>query len=90
MNETIYEAKEPALSVSELIVEISKCLCDNLPDIKIEEKTGEKSTVININVARSDIGKIIGKQGSIISSIRTICENISAKNQKRVSVHIID
>lgn len=90
MDATIYEAKDTTATVPELIVEICKCLCDSPEEIKVEDKSGEKSAVIHINVAKSDIGKVIGKQGNIISAIRTICENISAKNHKRVSIHIID
>ncbi len=78
------------MTITQLVSEIVKCLIDNPAAIQIEEATGDRTVVIQIRVDKSDIGKVIGKSGRIISSMRTICENIAAKNDKRVSIHIID
>lgn len=78
------------MNINELLKEIVKSLVDNPDAIDIQEHAGERTTVININVAREDIGKVIGKKGKIITSLRCIMENIAAKNNNRVNIHIID
>lgn len=79
-----------SMSITQLVGEIVKCLIDNPEAVKIEESAGDRTVIIQIRVDKADIGKVIGKSGRIISSMRTICENIAAKNDKRVSIHIID
>lgn len=78
------------LQISQLIREIVKCLVDNTEAINIKEEHGDRSIVLSITVAKEDVGKIIGKQGKIVTSIRNICENIAAKNDKRINIHVID
>ena len=78
------------IPVKELVGNIIKCLVDNPELIQIEEKSGDRTTVINITVPKEEVGKIIGRNGRIISAIRTIAENISAKYSRRVNIHIID
>lgn len=77
-------------NITELVKTIVSQLVDNPQDIIIEEKSGNRTTVISITVPKEEVGKIIGREGKIITSIRTICENIAAKNEKRVNIHIID
>lgn len=79
-----------ALSLTEYVRETVKCLVDNQEKIEIREENGDRTTILTISVAKEDVGKIIGKQGTIISSIRRICENIAAKNNKRVNIHVLD
>jgi len=76
--------------ITELVRTIVSQLVDNPSAIMIEEKSGDRTTVISITVPKDEVGKIIGREGKIITSIRTICENIAAKNEKRVNIHIID
>jgi predicted RNA-binding protein YlqC (UPF0109 family) len=78
------------LTITELVKEVVECLVDTPDKVQIEEKSGERTTVINIVVPKEEVGKIIGREGKIITSIRTICENIAAKHSKRVNIHIID
>jgi len=79
-----------ANNITELVKTIVSQLVDNPEEIIIEEKSGNRTTVISITVPKEEVGKIIGREGKIITSIRTICENIAAKNEKRVNIHIID
>ena len=81
---------DSVLEISALVKEIIRCLVDNLEKIDIKEEHGDRTVVLNISVAKEDVGKVIGKQGKIISSIRNICENIAAKNEKRINIHVID
>lgn len=78
------------LEIPKLIYEIVNCLVDKTDQIDIKEEHGDRTIVLNISVAKEDVGKIIGKQGKIVSSIRNICENIAAKNNKRINIHVID
>jgi len=78
------------MSIVELVRNIIACLIEDPAEIKIEESSGQRTIVITITVPKDEIGKIIGKKGKIASAIRTICENIAAKDNKRVNIHIID
>lgn len=78
------------LEIPQLVKEIVKCLVDDPSKIEIKEDHGERTIVLNISVPKEDVGKIIGKNGKIVSSIRSICENIAAKNNKRINIHVID
>lgn len=78
------------MTVSKLVYEIVHCLVDNHQKIEIKEEHGDRTIVLSITVDKTDVGKIIGKQGKIISSIRNICENIAAKNNQRINIHVID
>ena len=77
-------------SIKNLLHAIIEKLVDQPDKIQIEEVSGERTSVINIIVPKSEVGKIIGKDGKVIISLRTIFENIAAKNNKRVNIHIID
>ena len=64
-------------------------LVDNKEAVEIKEVEGEKSFVFEVKVADSDMGKIIGKQGRLAKSIRTVMKALATKEQKRVSVEFI-
>lgn len=64
-------------------------LVDNKEAVEIKEVEGEKSVVFEVKVADSDMGKIIGKQGRLAKSIRTVMKAVATKEQKRVSVEFI-
>jgi len=78
------------LAIHSLVEQMVGCLVDDIDNVKIVPTTGSRTTVINITVNKSDVGKVIGKQGRIISAMRTICENIASKFKKRVDIHVID
>lgn len=64
-------------------------LVDNKEAVEIKELDGEKSIVFEVKVADGDMGKIIGRQGRLAKSIRTVMKSVAAKEQKRVSVEFI-
>ena len=76
--------------MKDLVLYIAKALVDNSDQVEVNEVAGEKATVIELKVAESDRGKIIGKEGRIIKSIRTIVNSGSAKKDKRATVEIIE
>ena len=72
-----------------LIKYIVEQLVDNKDNILIEEiNESEKVVVVNIKVSSSDIGKVIGRNGKVAASIRTIVKSASAKSGKRYIVKI--
>ena len=76
--------------MKELIKYIVQALVDHPEQIDISETAGEQSTVLEIKVAKKDIGKIIGKQGRTAQAMRTILNAASAKVKKRTIMEIID
>lgn len=64
-------------------------LVDNKEAVEIKELEGEKSIVFEVKVADSDMGKIIGKQGRLAKSIRTLMKAVAGKEQKRVTIEFI-
>lgn len=76
--------------MKELLLQIAKALVDNPEKVEVKEILGDKSTILELKVVDSDRGKIIGKEGRIIKSIRTIISSAAAKLNKRASVEIIE
>ena len=74
----------------ELVEFIAKALVDNPDNVKVNVVESEKSTIIELTVDESDVGKIIGKHGRIAKSIRTILSAVSNKSNKRILLDIID
>lgn len=64
-------------------------LVDDKETVEIKELEGEKSIIFEVKVADSDMGKIIGKQGRLAKSIRTVMKAVASKEQKRVTVEFI-
>lgn len=75
--------------MKEIIEAIVLNLVDNKEAVEIKELDGEKSIIFEVKVAEADMGKIIGKQGRLAKSIRTVMKAVAAKEQKRVSVEFI-
>ncbi|MDI6641263.1 MAG: KH domain-containing protein [Elusimicrobiota bacterium] len=76
--------------MKELLLQIAKALVDNPEKVEVKEILGDKSTILELKVSDTDRGKIIGKEGRIIKSIRTIISSSAAKLNKRASVEIIE
>lgn len=68
---------------------IAKALVDNPDEVFVNEIQGEQSVILELRVADSDMGKVIGKQGRIAKAIRTVVKAGAIKENKRVSVEII-
>ncbi|MCI8410898.1 MAG: KH domain-containing protein [Clostridia bacterium] len=64
-------------------------LVDDKDAVEIKEVNGEKSIIFEVKVADSDMGKIIGKQGRLAKSIRTVVKAVANKEHKKVSVEFI-
>ena len=75
--------------MKELVEYIARSLVDRPEDVNIQEIENDKSITIELRVAQEDMGKVIGKQGKIAKSIRTLTKAAAAKQNKKVSVEII-
>ena len=74
----------------ELVESIAKALVDNPDEVSVTEIKGEQTTVLELRVAKSDIGKVIGKQGRTAGAIRTILGAVGMKLRKRFVLEILD
>ncbi len=75
--------------MKELVEVIAKALVDNPDEVVVTEKEEGKNVTIELHVAADDMGKVIGKQGRIAKTIRTLVKAASSKDDKRVDVEII-
>lgn len=76
--------------MKEIIETIILNLVDNKESVSVNEVQGEKSIVYEVKVAEQDMGKVIGRQGRLAKSIRTVVKSIGAREQKKVTVEFID
>jgi hypothetical protein len=76
--------------MKELIDYIAKALVDNTDEVSVSEVEGNQTSVLELKVAKEDLGKVIGKQGKTARAMRTILGAASAKVQKRMVLEIIE
>ena len=76
--------------MEDLIERIARALVDNPEEVAVTALEGSQSTVLELKVAKEDLGKIIGKQGRTARSLRTILGAASAKGRRRVVLEIIE
>jgi len=72
-----------------LVEYIVKALVDDPDQIMIAERAGRNTTIIELAVAKEDIGKVIGKEGRTINAIRTIVNAAGASQKKRVVLEVM-
>lgn len=77
-------------SLRDLVDFMAKALVDNPDDVEVNEVVGEQTTVVELSVAKEDLGKVIGKQGRTAKSMRTILNAASTKLQKRSVLEIME
>lgn len=82
------EAREER-SMKTLVEYIVKALVDHPEQILIAERSGRNTTIIELAVAKEDIGKVIGKEGRTINAIRTILNAAGASQKKRVVLEVM-
>ena len=71
-----------------LLEVIAKSLVDNPEEVVVTEKETEKGLVLELKVAPSDMGRVIGKQGRIAKAIRSVVKAAASRENKQVSVEI--
>ena len=75
--------------MKELVEVIAKALVDDPDSVAVSERQDGRTTVIEVRVADSGMGKVIGKQGRIAKAIRSVVKAAAAKEDKKVVVDII-
>lgn len=83
----LQELKEKKMK--DLLAVIAKSLVDEPDSVSVNQIDGENSTVLELSVAESDMGKVIGKQGRIAKSIRTVMKAAANRENKHVVVEIV-
>jgi uncharacterized protein len=73
-----------------LVTDIVIALVDFPDDVNVVEIKGAQSTILELHVAKADVGKVIGKQGHTANAIRTILAGISAKNRMNHILEIVE
>ena len=76
--------------MKELISYIAKALVDNPEQVNVSEVQGNQTSVLELKVAKEDLGKVIGKGGAHASAIRTLMAAASGKEKKRYILEIIE
>lgn len=76
--------------MKEILETIILNLVDNKDAVNVQEVSGDKSIIFEVKVDKSDMGKVVGKQGRIAHSIRTLMKSIATKEQKKVTIEFID
>ncbi len=77
-------------SLKDLVEFMAKSLVDQPDDVEVTEIDSDQATVVELKVAKGDLGKVIGKQGRTARSMRTILSAASTKLQKRSVLEIVE
>ena len=76
--------------MKELVTHIARSLVDKPEQVSVAEVEGNQTTVLELTVAKEDLGKVIGKQGRTAQAMRTILSAASTKLKKRTVLEIIE
>jgi predicted RNA-binding protein YlqC (UPF0109 family) len=78
------------MHVKEWIHFTAQALVDDPAKVSVNTIDGAQTTVFELKVAKSDLGKVIGKKGRTAESIRNVLQSLSAKNKRRFSLEIVE
>ena len=76
--------------MKELVEVIAKSLVDHPEDVRVEEKQQDRQVSLELHVDEDDMGKVIGRQGRIAKAMRTVVKAAATRENKKVSVDIIE
>jgi predicted RNA-binding protein YlqC (UPF0109 family) len=79
-----------SVSLKELIEFIARALVDKPDEVQVAEIAGEQTVVLELRVAKDDLGKVIGKQGRTVKAMRAILSAASSKLRKRADLEILE
>ena len=75
--------------MKELVEVLAKSLVDHPDEVVVTESENDKALVVELRVAQTDMGKVIGKQGRIAKAIRSVVKAAASKENKKVIVEIV-
>ena len=76
--------------MKQLVEEVAKALVDRPEEVSVKQTEGERGTVLELKVAQSDLGKVIGKQGRTARSIRSLVGAAASRSNKRYTLEILE
>ncbi len=76
--------------MKQLVETVCKSLVDNPEEVKVTQIDGEQTTILELRVHQTDLGKVIGKQGRTARAIRTILAAAGMKQRRRFNLEIIE
>ena len=76
--------------MKELVEVIAKSLVDHPDEVVVTERESDRTLIVELTVAKSDMGKVIGKKGRIAKAIRSVVKAASIRADKRVVVEIAE
>jgi hypothetical protein len=79
-----------SVSLKELIEFVARALVDNPDQVDVAEIAGEQTVVLELRVAKEDLGKVIGKQGRTVKAMRAILSAAASKLRKRADLEILE
>lgn len=79
-----------SISLKELIEFVARALVDHPDQVEVAEISGEQTIVLELKVAKEDLGKVIGKQGRTVKAMRAILSAASSKVRKRADLEILE
>jgi predicted RNA-binding protein YlqC (UPF0109 family) len=79
-----------SISLKELVEFIARALVDKPDEVAVAEISGEQTVVLELRVAKEDLGKVIGKQGRTVKAMRSLLSAASAKLRKRADLEILE
>ncbi len=75
--------------MKQILLDITKAIVEDPDSVAVTEKVSGDTVVLELSVAKHDMGRVIGKEGKIAKSIRTVMRAAAAKENKRVIVDIV-
>ena len=85
-----YDVGEEVVMMKELVAVMAKALVDKPDEVEIKEIEGDVTTILELKVAKDDLGKVIGKQGKTAHAMRAILNATATKLKKRAVLEIIE
>jgi len=79
-----------SVSLKDLVEYLAKALVDEPDEVEVAEVAGEQTVVLELRVAKSDLGKVIGKQGRTVKAMRSILSAASSKQRMRADLEILE
>ena len=76
--------------MKEVLETIILSLVEEKSAVQIQEKSNEKTITFEVKVAEKDMGKVIGKEGKVAKSIRTVMKAVAGKERKKVSIEFVE
>mgnify|MGYP000636765953 CR=1 FL=1 len=73
----------------DLVRDILKAIVDHPEAVEVKEVEGERAAIIEVKVAPEDVGKVIGREGRIINSLRQIVRAAAGKDNKRITIELL-